>query len=200
MSTLFVLQGSPVHGDLLLYLNLLNVVVLTATAALLFRQSKDNHAWNRRKATHDLVFEASLGRFRELRNLLEQKIDIYNDSQTYRSVQVQLTAADHIVLDAILNFLENVCLAVKNNVISESIVYDSLGNILIAYMRWANPYITDKRESISEQLWLEIDPYLDKWGRWNEDSERKLENAKKEALARASDARKKALNPGEKKL
>ena len=126
-------------------------------------QLRGTHEWNRRKAAHDLIFEASLGSFRALRDRLEQKIDVYNPDQTYASVKDTLDKEDHVYLDATLNFFENVCLAIKNNVINEDIIFQSLSAVMIAYMRWAEPYITHNRETIHFGLWQEIDPFVDDW-------------------------------------
>lgn len=140
------------------------------------------HEWNRRKSAHDLVFEASLGRFANLRREVERKINIYDLSQTHSTIKAQLDAADQLNIDAALNFLENVCLAIKNNVVDEMIVYDSLGDILVAYVRWAAPYIKQNRQDISEELWREIDPWAKKWAMLAQERRTALEDARAKTL------------------
>lgn len=118
------------------------------------------HDWNRRKLAYDLIFEASLGKFGELRRGLEVG-NIYDQNQTFTTQA--LSEEKLLQLDAALNFLENVCLSIKNNVVDEGIVYDALGEILVAYFRWARPYINDCRSRWSDDFWSEIDPYEDRW-------------------------------------
>lgn len=145
------------------------------------------HEWNRRKSAHDLVFEASLGRFASLRREVEGKINIYDLTQTYSTVKTDLDATDHHNLEAVLNFLENVCLAIKNNVVEEMIVYDSLSDILVAYMRWAAPYIRQNRQDISEELWQEINPYAKRWAIRAQERRAALEDARAKTLSRGRD-------------
>lgn len=146
----------------ILVLNVVSVTILALSALLVYLQIRKAHEWNRRKAAHDLIFEASLGRFRKIRDHLEQKIDIYDEAQTYDTLSSELDKQDHIFLDAALNFFDNLCLAIKNNVVDESIVYDSISNILVAYARWASPWIKQNR-AICPLMWIEMDPYVEKW-------------------------------------
>lgn len=118
------------------------------------------HDWNRRKSAHDMILEASLGKFGELRRKFEDGIDIYDPNQT--SASQALSAEKKLQLDAALNFLENLCLSIKNNVVDEEIVYGALGEILVAYWRWAQPYIRECRRT-SDDFWSEIDPYEALW-------------------------------------
>lgn len=118
------------------------------------------HDWNRRKSAHDMIFEASLGKFGELRRQFENGLNIYDPSQTCASQD--LSPAKKLQLDAALNFLENVCLSIKNNVVDEDIVYGALSDVLVAYWRWAQPYIRECRR-ISDDFWSEIDPYERRW-------------------------------------
>ena len=118
------------------------------------------HDWNRRKSAHDLIFEASLGKFGELRRAFEDGVDIYDPAHT--SATQPLSPAKKLQLDAALNFLENVCLSIKNNVVDEEIVYGALSDVLVAYWRWSQPYIRECRQ-ISADFWLEIEPYERAW-------------------------------------
>lgn len=118
------------------------------------------HDWNRRKSAHDLIFEASLGRFGELRRQFEIGIDIYDPNQT--SATQALSPEKKLQLDTALNFLENVCLSIKNNVVDEEIVYAALSDILVAYWRWSQPYVRECRRA-SDDFWTEIEPYDRLW-------------------------------------
>jgi len=141
------------------------------------------HDWNRRKSAHDLIVETSLGRFGEIRRQLESGIDIYDEKKT--CADVQLSDAQKVQLDAALNFLENICLSIKNNVVDEDIMFDAVAEILVGYHRWARPYITHWRK-VSDDFWSEIDPFEERW---------RVRMA--EAKRRARDAR---ANPGRPRL
>jgi len=148
-------------GDVALVLSALNTLGVAAGAILLYRQIRTQHEWNRRKAAHDLVFRITED-LRPLRRHLESKIDIYDDAQTYATVKSQLDSESHVVLDAVLNVLENVCVAIKDGVADESLIYNSFSGILIAYWRWAGPYVKQERAK-SPLLWCEITPFVGKW-------------------------------------
>jgi len=143
-------------------LELLTLIVLGVSAYLFYRQMQSNHEWNRHRTAHDLIFQSYMGHFSDLRRHLEHKINIYDEKQTYEDKKNELNDADHKNLNAILNYLENVCLAVKNNVVTESIIFDCLAEILIAYRRWASPYVC-KIRAYHPRAWIEIDPFVKEW-------------------------------------
>ena len=97
-----------------------------------------------------------------MRESLEKKISIYNEAENYALKKSVLTIEDHKTLDAVLNYLDNVCLAVKNNVVDETIIFDCISGILAGYHRWAKPYITENRAR-DPRLWIEMDPYVKSW-------------------------------------
>ena len=130
------------------------------------------HDWNRRKAAHDLICETSLGKFGELRRKIENKVKIYDAQQTSATLAPPLSREAMLELDAALNFLENVCLSIKNNVVDEEIVYNALSDILVGYWRWAKPYIDECRRTMSDDFWREIDPYERQWRDRSEQSQR----------------------------
>lgn len=149
-------------GILNLLLSLLTFIALVTSAILFYRQMSSNHEWNRRRTAHDLIFQSYIGHFSELRAKLEHKINIYDEAEDYNKKKSELDDRDHKILNSILNFLDNVCLAIKNNVVTEEIIFDCLAGILIAYSRWAKPYIQTKR-AINPRVWIEIDPYVKDW-------------------------------------
>lgn len=128
---------------------------------LLSQQIKRDQEWNRRKAAHDLLF-TSANDLRGLRLQMDRKIDIYDSKQTYSTIAEQLDVADHQALDGVLNFIENLCTAVKNGVVDEDLIYSAYGGIVLAYWRWAEPYIQKEREK-HPLLWIEIVPYVESW-------------------------------------
>lgn len=129
------------------------------------------HEWNRRRSAHELTFEVSLGKFGDIRRLFEadDRINIWDKNQTVATrtnadgTPKKLTRTEQLQLDAILNFHENVCLAIKNGVVDEEIVYRALSDIVIAYYRWAGPYIKDCRANEGSEFWIETDPYELRW-------------------------------------
>ncbi len=143
-------------------LNLLTVCILVISTILVYRQMKSNHEWNRRRTTHDLIFQSLVGHFSDLREKMEHKIDIYEENEDYNSRKDDLNEEDYWTLDCILNFLDNVCLAIKNNVVTERIVFDCLAGVLISYRRWADSYICVNRVE-SPRRWIEMDPIVVKW-------------------------------------
>lgn len=136
--------------------NSLAILILTISAILFYLQMKGNHEWNRRRTAHDLIFQSYIGHFSDLRAKLEHKINIYDETENYNEKKAELDEADHKVLDSILNYLDNVCLAVKDHVVSEDIIFDCLAGILLGYKRWAKPYIQSMRAQ-NPRVWIELD-------------------------------------------
>lgn len=170
---------------IVLLLNLGSLVAVFITVFLLFRQNRNTHDWNRRQAAHDLNSEAALGRGYALRAQLELKINIYDPDETYSAVEGNLGDEDRRLLDTILNFFENVCIAIKNHVVEEKIVFDSLSSVMLAYWRWADPYIKDNRANINDRLWQEIDVFMPRWQERWEELDRQDEKTKRQRAANA---------------
>ena len=61
-----------------------------------------------------------------------------------------------------LNVLENACVAIKDGVADESLIYNSFSGIVIAYWRWAGPYVKQEMAK-SPLLWCEITPFVGRW-------------------------------------
>lgn len=154
-----------------------NTAFVAVSAFLLWNQIRREHNWNRRKAAHDLLFLAS-NDLRQLRDRLESKVDIWDDSQTYSNLKERLTKEDQRALDAILNYLENICLAVHNGVVDEKLIYDTLSGVVIAYRRWAGPYIKEQRGK-NNLFWIGIEPYADSWQRKDRDMVHKAAGEKR---------------------
>src|SRR3989338_6689152 len=145
-----------------LYVSILTLLIMALGNLLQWREIRAEQEWNRRNAAQKFLFDVMLGRFWELRKTLENRISIYDESQTYATKSGIMSAEDKMTLNAILNYLEVLCLCIKNHVIDEDIAFDSLHGLLFAYLRWAGPYIKDKR-NIDKRMWIEIDPVAEKW-------------------------------------
>ena len=144
-----------------LVLSSISTLGVATGALLLYYQIRGQHEWNRRKAAHDLVFRITED-LRPLRRQLEGKIDVYDDRQTYLDLKERLDKEDHVVLDHILNVLENSCVAIKDGVADEDLIYNSFSGILLAYWRWAEPYVKQERAK-SSLFWCEIIPFCERW-------------------------------------
>jgi hypothetical protein len=154
-------------------IGLASIAVVAISALLLYLQIRRSHEWNRRRAAHDLIFDSNIGRFRELRNKLEDRIKIHDTNTTYTTDKGKLNDADTLVLESILNYLENVCLAVKNHVVDEDIAYECLVAILVSYRRWADPYIRSVR-GIEALFYIDIDSVAERWDKRKEDAEAQM--------------------------
>lgn len=148
--------------EIALFLSFINVVAVGIATWLLHRQIKTNHEWNRRRTSHELIFDFNNGTPGRLRSRLESKINIYDKDQTYRTVQDKMTPKDKMNLEGMLNHFENISIAVKNNVVTDEIMFDVLNGTVIAYFRWANPYIQDCRK-IDPGFWIELERLSKKW-------------------------------------
>ena len=169
-------QGAGRAGDarLLVWIGLAELVVLGLSAVLLYRELKSNHDWNRRRTAHDLIFEGSIGTFRRLRRALARVSDhMYQAGATSATLEPPLTGPEKLILEAILNYFENLALAVKNNVVDEDIAFESMGGVLLAYWKWAAPYVRECR-GIDPMFWIQIDPIAAKWGKRKDDLVAKL--------------------------
>jgi len=133
-------------------------------ARLILYQIRSTHDWNRRKATHDVLTEIILGSFVGIRRTLEKKIDPYDKSQDYEKKAQELTTDDIQLLGDLLNYLEQMCLAIKHGIIDDDIAFDCASGLLVAYWRWAKPYI-DSERVYSPRMWIEIQ---DRAGIWAE--------------------------------
>jgi hypothetical protein len=149
--------------EIALLFSFMNVVAVGIATGLLYHQIKSNHDWNRRRTSHDLISGADTAAFRRWRNRLELKINIYDPTQHYRTHN--LCDADKLTLESILNYLENLSVAVKNNVVTESIMFDALSSVVIAYVRWARPYISECQK-IDIGFWSELESLAERWKTW----------------------------------
>ena len=127
-------------------INFVTVLIIGISAILLWRQIKENHEWNRRKATQEVLNNLVFGEFPELRAKLEGefKCKIWEKSQNFQNLTEGLseerTDDIKILLSRILNILEAIAINIKNNIIDEDICYDYLGWIMSEYYRWSKQY------------------------------------------------------------
>lgn len=145
-------------------IDILSLMVISVTAFLVYRQMKSDHDWNRRKTAYDFIMEVNEGPFRELRCNLEKKINIHDEKQTYDTLKSSLDNEDRMTLDAILNYLDDLCLLIRKNIVDQDIAFDCMAFIIIDYKRWASPYIEETRKT-GMLFWKEIGPIAEKWSK-----------------------------------
>lgn len=141
---------------------MINIVILAGTGVLLWYQIRSNHEWERRKTTNDVLMDMMAGRFTQLRRNIELKIDPYDVGQSYTTKKAELTAADEQTLTDLLNYLEQVCVAIKHGILDEDISFEMLQPMVGAYWRWAEPYVLSQR-IYSPRIWLEIQEAESQW-------------------------------------
>ena len=182
------------QNPLLFVLGIANLIVLGVSAGFIYKEIKSNHDWNRRRTAHDLIFETCVGRFHVLRNQLALRIEhkLYDPDETSATLSPELTSQEYRVLEALLNYLENVCLAVKNNVVDEDIAYECLGAIMVGYRRWAAPYVRKCRE-IDRLFWIQIDPVAKRWNDRRQKVLSKMEEGEQETVTRVIEKGKERL-------
>jgi hypothetical protein len=145
-----------------LILGFTNLALLALAGILLWYQIRSSHEWNRRKAAHDFLGEIILGKFVEIRRKLEEKIDPYDLNQTYATKKGDLSTEDTLLLRELLNYLEELCLAIKHGIIDEDIAYESVPVLLCTYWRWAEAYVHAERRH-SPLIWIEVENVVKRW-------------------------------------
>jgi hypothetical protein len=137
-------------------------------AVMIYRQINVDQDWNRRKATYDLMFQAYVGTFREWRHEISLIVDVYDTNKKFINTRQKFTQDNILTIDNILNFIENLCLSVKHNIVDEKIIHSSLAGMVIAYYRFLEPHIANRRKD-NPLLWVEMDPYVIKWSTWRQE-------------------------------
>lgn len=152
----------------MLVINILVLLVLSGTMFLLYWQTRRNHAWNRRKATQDFLFEINREDLRNIRNILETelKINIYDKKQNYETRIKKLKKKEierlRFHLRILLNYFEAISIGIKNYVLDEDLCYDAVSLICSEYWRWSKPFI-DQWRVTNPTIWIEFEHYATKW-------------------------------------
>jgi hypothetical protein len=92
--------------------------------ALVYVQMRKTHEWNRRKASHDTLTEIVTGSVAECRRIIRVNFGVkFGPAETYSDTEVRLSEEDRLVLHhntrQLLNYLEVLCVGMKNNVLDE---------------------------------------------------------------------------------
>lgn len=102
---------------------------------------------NRRKSAFEYLNNITLGRFIEFRNELEAlDVSPYRENASYLTDRKKIfdPENDHNhsnYIRDILNTFDLICTGIKFGVIDSEIAHDQLSVIMLAYWKWAKPYI-----------------------------------------------------------
>jgi Domain of unknown function (DUF4760) len=150
-------------------------IVGVISIILVYIQMRKTHEWNRRKASHDTLSEVVTGSIAECRRILSVTFGTeIGTSETYSDVEARVNEEDRLILRhntrQILNYLEVLCVGMKNNVLDEDICYDYLMLPITRFWTWAKPFIKEERKIDStDVLWIEVENYAKRWSRREEE-------------------------------
>lgn len=151
-------------------LSIIGFLVGIVSIILVYLQMRKTHEWNRRKASHDTLSEFVTGHVAETRQILV--VDFGMDtstSQTYTDVEAKLLDGEErrklrYYTTQLLNYLEVLCVGMKNNVLDESICYDYSKRPVTRLWLWAEPLIKARRQAVDDaSLWIEVENYSKRW-------------------------------------
>lgn len=144
-------------------IGLTGVLVVAASALLLWYQIWSTHNWNRRKSTHDLLASVSSGSPAELRHRLELRIKVYDPREDYARLQPPLEEEEWRVLMRVLNYFELICQGIRHGIIDDDMAFAYVSNPLIAYYRWSQPFIVRSREVAGPNTFIELERRAKLW-------------------------------------
>jgi hypothetical protein len=153
-----------------LVLSVVGFVVAVISIILVYKQMRKTHEWNRRKASHDTLGELWTGSVAESRRTLYIVFGMESDTnQTFTDVEANLsddverrTLKYHTL--QLMNYLEVVCVGMKNHVLDEDICYDNAVFLITRFWKWAEPLIDARRKpSGDDLLWIEVQNYAKSW-------------------------------------
>lgn len=152
-------------SDIALSINIPTIsVTLSAVAAItlaiiavkqlnnICKQYRDAHEWNRRKTTADMANSIVQGEeYLTIRAaLLEHGFDIKDQSSTFTEVYGALSNEDKIAVSILLNRMFNMfecfCVALKHNLVDETIAKDLLMLYFIAYYQKYRPFLIQENQ------------------------------------------------------
>ncbi len=154
----------------------LMLLVVIGSVIVLGRQIRGAAKSARLQSTYSFLFDHDINPLLDVPSDGKQEINIYDQDQTYATLDSELCAADKRRMRALLNYFGNMCLAMKHNVIDEDIVFDSLYIFLLEHVRWARPYIEEVRK-IDPEIWTELEPFVERWGRRRQEIREKAARA-----------------------
>jgi hypothetical protein len=164
--------------EIKLVLSVVGFLVAVISIILVYIQMRKTHEWNRRKASHDTLGALVTGDVAEFRRTLSVVFGAdAGGSQTYADIAAALTEENRRVLlyntTQLLNYLEVLCIGMKNHVLDEDICYDNVLFIITRYWRWAKPLVEETRKANGTQtIWIEVENYARRWSEREEQERR----------------------------
>lgn len=153
-----------------LALSVVGFAVAVISIFLVYVQMRKTHEWNRRKASHDTLGELVAGNVAESRRTLVVGfgVEIGTKSQTYTDIEVKLGDEQRRELlynaTQFMNYLEILCVGMKNNVLDEDICYDYAKLPVTRFWLWAKPLIEVRRKASGDDTeWIEVENYAKRW-------------------------------------
>ena len=133
-------------------LNLLTLVVGTASLVLLLIELRSNHLWNQKRTSYELMNEMiTSGRMTGALNALCTDFgwDILNDSQTYAEVAARIPQERLAELDGhmvvIMRHLEMLSISIAHGIVSERICRDGFWSFFLKIHCGAESFIEKER-------------------------------------------------------
>lgn len=139
---------------------------------LVYKQTKKNQEWNRRKTSDETLNRLVMGEFYTLLNQLIIKYDWdpVNHQKTYTQIIKNIEPNDkkvksiQVTIRSILRILETICINIKHNMIDEDICYDYMYSILINVYNKNIDFIKNERDVRNNPHVFEyVEYYAKKW-------------------------------------
>ncbi|MDQ1593413.1 MAG: hypothetical protein QOG71_4040 [Pyrinomonadaceae bacterium] len=164
-------------------LSIVGFLIGVVSIFLVYLQMRKTHEWNRRKASHDTLNEFVTGHIAETLRILVLDFSMEpSTSQTYTDAEAKLTDDEarrkmqyHTV--QLLNYIEALCIGMKNSILDENICYDHSRIIVKQSWLWAEPLVKARRQATGiAALWIEVENISKRWSKREErESEQHIE-------------------------
>ena len=150
-----------------LAVNILSLLVIGITAfyikkqAELFRkQISENHEWNRRKTTQEVLMDLSYGEFPNKVQKLKKEygLEFSDKCNPYTKLAESLEGDKlkdfELIIESICNILESFCINMKNKIIDPEICYDYMSLIMTECYKFCTPFIEKRRKLYDDEISL----------------------------------------------
>lgn len=162
--------STPTFEDVKLVLSIVGFLVGVVSIFLVYIQMRKTHEWNRRKASHDTLSELVTGHVAEFRQILIVTFGMEpSTSQRFTDVDTKHPQDEdrrklRYYTAQLLNYLEVLCVGMKNNVLDENICYDYAKHPVTRFWIWAEPFVKARREATGDEtLWIEVENFSKSW-------------------------------------
>lgn len=152
------------------WISAIGIVLAAVSVWTALTEMRQNHKWNRDKASEETLSRLVLGEFPETldRLLAEFKWDPITDERSYEQMAGNLVEEDrqelNRVLRRLLRILETVFIHVKHGILNEEVCYDYLASIVPNLYCKALPFIERERAQRGDRRVFEN--FTDYGARW----------------------------------